>query len=219
MNISIEALRGKMLFLGLTDAQLQSVAKIVRRRVLRPGEVVVRRGELDDTLSIIERGAVEMRVPKGEGGAEVVTAVFEPGSYVDESYGGDFFGEFSLLDLAPWSATVVSRERTVLYELNRDALYDLFSADIDLQIGLILNIARALCRRLRGCNRESAGSNKPRWLAEGEPEPLEASAVELAAVGMVHKLLAGESHDRESPAGELQDRESAALPGVDSEEL
>jgi CRP-like cAMP-binding protein len=82
-------------------------------------------------------------------------AVFEKGSYVDEGYAGDFFGEFSLVDLEPWSATAVARERTVLLELKRDDLYELFSRDVDLQIGMVLNIARVLSRRLRLRNRRA----------------------------------------------------------------
>jgi CRP/FNR family transcriptional regulator, cyclic AMP receptor protein len=151
--VDVEYLRQKMLFLGLSDAQLQAIASVVRSRTFRQGEVVVRRGQLDDALYVIERGSVELRVPSADGSGERVTAVFEKGSYVDEGYAGDFFGEFSLVDLEPWSATAMARERTVLLELKRDDLYELFSRDIDLQIGMVLNIARVLSRRLRLRNR------------------------------------------------------------------
>ena len=124
---------------------------MVRSRSFRPSEVVIRKGDLDDALYIIERGSVELRV--AESGAERVVAVFEKGSYVDEGYAGDFFGEFSLVDLEPWAGTVVARERTLLLELKRDDLYELFSRDVDLQIGVVLNIARVLSRRLRIRNR------------------------------------------------------------------
>jgi len=145
-----------MLFLGLSDGQLQSVASIVRTRTFRRGEVIVRRGDLDDALYVIERGAVELRVPDPEEGERIVS-VFEKGSYVDEGYAGDFFGEFALLGLEAWSGTIAARERTVLLELKRDDLYELFSRDIDLQIGMNLNIARVLSRRLRLRNRQARG--------------------------------------------------------------
>ena len=150
--MDVESLRQKMLFLGLSDAQLQAIASVVRTRTFRPGELVVRRGQLDDALYVIEKGSVELRVPVPEA-RERVVAVFEKGSYVDEGYAGDFFGEFSLVDLEPWSASAVARERTVLLELKRDDLYELFSRDVDLQIGMVLNIARVLSRRLRLRNR------------------------------------------------------------------
>jgi CRP-like cAMP-binding protein len=149
--MDLDALRQKMLFLGLSDGQLQAVSSVVRSKTYRPGETVVRAGELDDTLYIIERGSVEMKV--SEDGEERTAAVFEKGSYVDEAYAGDFFGEFALVDLEPWSGTIVARERTLLLELKRDDLYELFSRDIDLQIGVVLNIARVLSRRLRIRNR------------------------------------------------------------------
>lgn len=150
--MSLDLLRQKMLFLGLSDAQLQAIAGIVRTRTYRPQQVIARRGALDDALYVIERGSVELRVPAGDG--ERVVAVFEKGSYVDEGYAGDFLGEFALVDLEPWSGTAVARERTVLLELKRDDLYELFSRDIDLQIGMVLNIARVLSRRLRIRNRQ-----------------------------------------------------------------
>lgn len=153
--MDLDALRQKMLFLGLSDGQLQAVASVVKSKTYRSGEVVVREGDLDDTLYIIERGSVEMRVREDgpESGAERAVAVYEKGSYVDEAYAGDFFGEFALVDLEAWSGTIVARERTLLLELKRDDLYELFSRDIDLQIGVVLNIARVLSRRLRIRNR------------------------------------------------------------------
>ena len=153
--MDLDALRQKMLFLGLSDGQLQAVASVVRSKTYRSGEAVVREGDLDDTLYIIERGSVEMRVREGgpDGAEERAVAVYEKGSYVDEAYAGDFFGEFALVDLEAWSGTIVARERTLLLELKRDDLYELFSRDIDLQIGVVLNIARVLSRRLRIRNR------------------------------------------------------------------
>ncbi len=153
--MDLESLRQKMLFLGLSDGQLQSLSSVMRTRTFRAGEGVVQQGELDDTLYVIERGSVELRIQEEEGKSRVVS-VLEKGSYVDEGYAGDFFGEFSLVGLEPWSAAVVARERTVLLELKRDDLYELFSRDIDLQIGMILNIARVLSRRLRLRNRQSS---------------------------------------------------------------
>lgn len=152
--VDLDSLRQKMLFLGLSDAQLQALAQVARTRTFRPGEAVVRRGQMDDALYVIERGTVELRVP-GADDAERTVAVFERGSYVDEGFAGDFFGEFSLVGLEAWSGTIVARERTVVLELKRDDLYELFSRDIDLQIGIVLNIARVLSRRLRLRNRQA----------------------------------------------------------------
>lgn len=152
--VDLDSLRQKMLFLGLSDAQLQALAQVARTRTFRPGEAVVRAGQLDDALYVIERGAVELRV-SGADGQERVVSVFERGSYVDEGFAGDFFGEFSLVGLEAWSGSVAARERTVLLELKRDDLYELFSRDIDLQIGIVLNIARVLSRRLRQRNRQT----------------------------------------------------------------
>ena len=50
-----------MLFLGLSDGQLQSIASVIRPRTFRRNEAVVHRGQVDDTLYVIERGSVELR--------------------------------------------------------------------------------------------------------------------------------------------------------------
>jgi CRP/FNR family transcriptional regulator, cyclic AMP receptor protein len=154
--VDLDALRQKMLFLGLSDGQLQAVASVVKSKTYRSGEVVVREGDLDDTLYIIERGSVEMRVREhgsSSAGEEKAVAVFEKGSYVDERELAEEVAGVRLVDLEPWSGTIVARERTLLLELKRDDLYELFSRDIDLQIGVVLNIARVLSRRLRIRNR------------------------------------------------------------------
>jgi CRP-like cAMP-binding protein len=146
VKVDIEVLRRKMLFLGLTDAQLQAIARILRTRVLKAGDVLIRRGDMDEAIYIVERGSV---ICPGEDTERGFDTVFQTGSYVDEGFAGDFFGEFSLLDLRAWDSNVLARERTVLLEINREELYDLFAHDADLKIGIVLNIARVLSRRLR----------------------------------------------------------------------
>ena len=50
-----------MLFLGLSDGQLQAIASIMRKKTYREGQPVVQRGDLDDTIYVIERGSVRVR--------------------------------------------------------------------------------------------------------------------------------------------------------------
>lgn len=144
--MDLGAIRQKLLFLGLTDPQLQALATIARTRTLRAGEVLARRGDRADAIYLLERGKVELLV------AERVATVFEKGSFVDAGQGGDFFGEFCLLGDEPWGGTLVAKERTVLLEVRRDDLRELFARDHDLEVGVLLNMARALCRRLRSEN-------------------------------------------------------------------
>ena len=58
----------------------------------------------------------------------------------------------SLLQSVVKSGTAVKARQA----LKRDDLYELFSKDIDLQIGVVLNIARVLSRRLRIRNQQRA---------------------------------------------------------------
>ena len=76
------------------------------------------------------------------------------------SYEGDFFGEMCLLDLEPRCATVVAEEDCVLWEINRDDLYWLFGDDKELQLRIMLTLARVLSRRLHLMDAAAATSTR-----------------------------------------------------------
>ena len=62
---------------------------------------------------------------------------------------GDCFGEMSLMDFCPRTASVRAVERCVALELCHADLFELFERDVE-QFALIqMNIAREACRRLR----------------------------------------------------------------------
>ena len=147
--IDVERLRRKTLFEGLKDEQLAGVAAQARERHVAAGEVVIGEGEVGDRVYVLERGRVAITLSSADGGQAQV-AVLARGARSEGI--GDFFGEFCLFDLEPRSATVVAREASVILELEREGLYDLFERDVDLRINVALNIARVLAQRLRELN-------------------------------------------------------------------
>ncbi len=149
--VDVERLRRKTLFEGLTDEQLDAVGAQCQERHYGAGDVVIRAGAIGERVYVLERGRVEVRRSIREGAAERVVSVLARGR---ETTGvGDFFGEFCLFDLEPRSATVVASESTVLLELGRETLFDLFGRDDELRITIALNVARVLAHRLRADNR------------------------------------------------------------------
>lgn len=106
----LAALAALPLFAGYDAAMLAEVAAAVRVRRFRRGEVIFHRGDPGTTLFIVISGCVKIVAPT-EGGEEALLALMGP---------SDFFGELSLLDGAPRSATAVALEPVELWVLHRD---------------------------------------------------------------------------------------------------
>ncbi len=145
-----EKMGDKLLFAGLTPTQLDRVAEIVKVRTFAAGEVVVRERDYGETLYVLDDERVEIRL-EGAGSIAEVRAP-RPGEI---SKTGDFFGEMCLLDLEPRCASVVAVEPCVAWEINRDDLYWLFGDDKELQLRILLTVARVLSRRLALADRRS----------------------------------------------------------------
>jgi CRP-like cAMP-binding protein len=144
--VEIDQMAEKLLFQGLTRDQLQRISGILKVREVERGELVVSERSYGDSLFLIHRGRVVVRVASPDG--DRVVADLQAPSSGGISYEGDFFGEMCLLDLEPRCATVVAEEPCTLWEINRDDLYWLFGDDKELQLRILLTVARVLSRRL-----------------------------------------------------------------------
>ena len=145
-GVDTDRMAEKLLFQGLTQAQLERISAIIKVRELEPNAVVVGERGYGDTLYLIDEGRVTVRVASPDG--DRVVADLSAPSAGEISYAGDFFGEMCLLDLEPRCATVVAEEPCVVWEINRDDLYWLFGDDKELQLRILLTVARVLSRRL-----------------------------------------------------------------------
>ena len=83
------------LFSELTPAELDVIAKRLKRQFFAAGEVIFEQGERGDAMFIIRSGRVKI-YSQGEGSKELTLNVYGE---------GDFFGEFSLIDGEPRSAS------------------------------------------------------------------------------------------------------------------
>ena len=95
---------------SIPEAQVRALLSVARRRRFDRHEVVFHEGDPGDTVHLIARGRVALRVttPLGD---TVTLRILGPGS---------LFGELAVLDPAPRNATVVALERTETLALHRD---------------------------------------------------------------------------------------------------
>lgn len=134
-----EQLRDIGLFGGLSDEALDQLArelKVVRHEA---GVQVMREGENAREMFVVLAGELEV-MRHSRTGVEGRIAVLGPGNW---------FGEMSLIDPQPRSASVQTIAPTVLLRMASDDLDRLYRRDLKAYTLVVLNIARELARRLR----------------------------------------------------------------------
>jgi CRP-like cAMP-binding protein len=130
------------LFAGLSADDLQSLSLLLRVEHFKEGERIISEGERGSSLYLIYRGAVDIMKQVGSRTGERLEKIASLGE-------GETFGEMELIDLQPRSATVVAHAGTIVLVLDNVDLYQLNHRDTRVVATLLLNLARALSRRLR----------------------------------------------------------------------
>jgi len=100
----------------------------------QPGEVIIQENDLGETAYVITQGRVE--VSKELQGQKVHLAYLG---------GGETFGEMSMIDEKPRSATVTAVTETVVSEIRRDDFFNSFQTDPKVALQLL----KVLFERLR----------------------------------------------------------------------
>ena len=127
------------LFRSLTEKQLASLGAHAAWRVYEKGDVILRQGELADSLFIIASGQV--KVYMSEGDREVILKTL---------CSGDFFGEIAMLDQEPRSASVAAMERCHLQTLS----YRSFQRTMEGSADIAKRVLETLAKRLRDADRK-----------------------------------------------------------------
>lgn len=141
-NNGIERLREIGLFGGLSDDVLEELASSLELIELTPGAVVFREGDSGREMFVVLDGEMEV-LKHSKRKLETRVAILGP---------SDWFGEMSILDVMPRSATVRVVAPSRLLRLTAQDLDALYRRDLRSYSLLVLNIAREMSRRLRVCD-------------------------------------------------------------------
>jgi len=150
-----ECLYDRMLLLGLNDDELEAVAKIAERKNYTAGEMIAKEGEMGDRVYLIDQGKVEIIKEQPDGKVQQLNVLSEEVSLAQQYHGG-FFGEMSLLDAEPRSASVRALTDCSIIELKNMDLREIFVQNRNIQLIMTINVARILSRRLRETNAKMA---------------------------------------------------------------
>jgi len=125
------------LFESLTSEDLDALTLRLEEVVFEEGQAIFQQGDEGSSLFIIEEGAVE--IAYGEGKGKVVLATL---------FNGQYFGELSLFDGSPRSATATALKHSELIRLDRADLVDF----VNKNPAAALRIISEMGERLRQTN-------------------------------------------------------------------
>lgn len=143
-----QALTQVPLFSGLDGVVCREIVSQGRLQCVSRGAVVVTEGDAPKGLYLVLSGRLKVFL-NDDAGREVVLTIEESGSA---------FGEISLLDEEPRSASVAAIEPCELVVIGKEALLDLLRQNPELSLAMIRSLA-ALVRRLSGNIRTLALKN------------------------------------------------------------
>lgn len=133
-------LRRVPLFASLTDTQVETLAAASTRRAFPKGRMIVAEGEPSQSLYILLSGRAKVQRSDSEG-KEVILAVLTS---------GEFFGEMSLIDDAPRSASVITIESCDFMAIQKETFKQMLAQSPE----MCQAIMRGLVKRLREADRK-----------------------------------------------------------------
>jgi CRP-like cAMP-binding protein len=119
------------LFEGLSRRQLKQIADLAEVASFMAGATLVKEGDAGDSFFVILTGEAKVRVR---------------GRTVNRAIPGDHFGEISLLDGGPRTASVVSETPMTVLLIERTAFQKLLRKDPSLSMQLLKSMARLVRR-------------------------------------------------------------------------
>lgn len=132
---TIDLLKSNELFSNLGDAELKIVAELTKVRTIPRNTLLINEGDASDAMYLIKEGKVDVIVTNENGEQFVLSTLRQ----------GDNFGELSLLDDHPRSASIITLEKSVFIVLHKADFLRL----IEHNHMIVKGVISYLCQRIR----------------------------------------------------------------------
>jgi CRP-like cAMP-binding protein len=140
--VDLDVLRRSPLFAGLDDQASHDLLAVMTPMRLERGDILFHEGEAGERLYVITEGKVKLGRTSSDG-RENLLAILGP---------GEMFGELSLFDPGPRTATATAVAETQLVGLTNEAMHTYLARNPRVALTLLA----ALARRLRRTNESLA---------------------------------------------------------------
>ena len=135
MDVLTDSLKKVPLLAALKQEHLEMLSKLVTTRTYKKSDVIIKQGDPGAGLFVILSGSVS------------VTAKNRPGlpdNKLSTLGKGDFFGDMSLIDGYPRSATVTALAETGVVELNRWVFLDALRREPNIAVAMLPILTRRI---------------------------------------------------------------------------
>jgi formate hydrogenlyase transcriptional activator len=152
---TFRALANAEIFKGLTHDEIKIFYDASQRITFDKSSTLIEKDQIGSALYIILKGQFEVDLPLG------VYVPQQTGNQVERRMSkvqlntlneGDCFGEYSLIDQQPTSASVIATQPGELIKITKPAFDAILQADDRIAKTIYYNILRILIRRLRKLN-------------------------------------------------------------------
>lgn len=135
-------LRDILFFSDLSDGELDTVSKIVKKQSFKLGDTIFKESEDGASLYIIRKGEVKACKTSPDGELFTLTIMKD----------GEIFGEMSFLDGRPRSATIVAVSDLETYTIEKSDFETLVDGNPRIIYKLLKNIVFTIHSIVRGMN-------------------------------------------------------------------
>ena len=119
-------LRSHPIFSSLNEEEIASLLRdeVSQERAYSPGSVILRGGEVGDSVFLISSGSVQVTLGGTQG----------PLSSLAVLQAGEIFGEMAVLERRPRAATVLAKEDCLLLEIAGEEIRRLLETHLEIQV-------------------------------------------------------------------------------------
>jgi CRP-like cAMP-binding protein len=135
LSNEVELLRRVPLFSGIEPSRLKLLAYTSDVVTYRPGQVLMRQGDIGDAAYVIINGDAEVRISSGAGDIPIATL-----------HAGDFVGEIAILCDTPRTATVSAVSELKALRIRKEPFFELLRQFPEMAVEMTRLLAERLTR-------------------------------------------------------------------------